>query len=147
MAGSLAAAPTPAHGDQGHLLSSRVPRVRSDRFAILRGGLGHPFSVDAPRTIWVAGHLKIFSATTVLGCTRPWDRTIWVATVGIHLTCVLIKNWAVGGKVFCSRRWFHRDRVSGMRYSPGAQHNAVYWRGALYVHSQTDYVMRCTLTR
>lgn len=46
MAGSFAAAPTRGHGDQGHL-SSRVPCVRSDRFAILRGGLGHPFSVDA----------------------------------------------------------------------------------------------------
>jgi hypothetical protein len=32
--------------------------------------------------------------------------------------------------------------VSDMRYYPGNQRNAVFWRGVLYVHCQTDYVMR-----
>jgi hypothetical protein len=32
--------------------------------------------------------------------------------------------------------------VSGMRHRPGKQRNAVYWRGVLYVHCQTDCVMR-----
>ncbi|XP_066327209.1 putative F-box protein At1g46984 [Miscanthus floridulus] len=36
--------------------------------------------------------------------------------------------------------------VSGMRHWPGDQRNAVYWRGALYVHCQTNYVMRISLS-
>ncbi|PUZ37655.1 hypothetical protein GQ55_9G137500 [Panicum hallii var. hallii] len=32
--------------------------------------------------------------------------------------------------------------VADMRHSPHEKWNAVYWRGALYVHCQTDFVMR-----
>ncbi|CAD6213977.1 unnamed protein product [Miscanthus lutarioriparius] len=36
--------------------------------------------------------------------------------------------------------------VSGMRHWPGEQRNAASWRGVLYVHCQTDYVMRISLS-
>ncbi|TVT98527.1 hypothetical protein EJB05_56139, partial [Eragrostis curvula] len=35
--------------------------------------------------------------------------------------------------------------IADMRHSPGDQRNAVYWRGALYVHCQSDFVMRISL--
>jgi len=61
-------------------------------------------------------------------------------------------------QVFSSRtgqweeRYFAREgdsmgTVSGMRHCLGDQRNAVYRRGALYVHCQTNYVMRYILTR
>ncbi|CAN6316338.1 unnamed protein product [Urochloa humidicola] len=100
-------------------------------------------------------HYQVVSVTRFLCKRQPWD--LFYDRPKYRLDPVVEgSEWppsVYALHVFSSRtgRWEERTfvrqgeaagTVSDMRHMPRKKRNAVYWRGALYVHCQTDFVMR-----
>ncbi|WVZ77346.1 LOW QUALITY PROTEIN: hypothetical protein U9M48_025224 [Paspalum notatum var. saurae] len=70
-----------------------------------------------------------------------------MAAGDVHPACVLVGDRAMGGKAVCSRKGAGTSTVADMRrYGTGDHRYAVYRRGRLYIHCQTDFVMRISLS-